>query len=1078
MPNFISEDEIEQALVQRLRELYPFDSLNCHTKDPEDLNDGSGRASKRDVILTDRLKESALRLNPGIPAAVIAEALEKVTESRRSMPPVVANQEIYHLLRDSIPVEFDNEQGKRQRERVRFIDFGVPGNNQYLIITQLWIQGELGFRRTDVLLYVNGMPLVFIELKNSNVKLKNAYGDNILNYRRDIPQVFLTNAFCVLSNGLETRMGSISAEWEHFFNWLRVDDEKEKIDRERVKEEGTSLEALIEGLLAPERLLDYVENFILYYGSKQKIIAQNHQFLGVNHAYDAFLRREELKGKLGVFWHTQGSGKSFSMIFYVRKIFRKQTGNFTFVVVTDREDLDKQIYNNFLETGTVTPNEAVRPRDSQEMRKFLGENKRVVFTLIQKFGWPAGKEYPALSPRSDIIVMVDEAHRTQYRRLAENMRAGLKNAQYLAFTGTPLLGRERKTNQWFGDYVSEYNFQQSIDDGATVPLFYQKRVPQVLIQNEELNEELAEIIEDENLDDAQQSKLENRFAQEIEIIKRDDRLETIAKDIVYHFPRRGYLGKGMVVSLDKFTAVKMHDKVQRLWKEQIKELRSEIRKSKNEEHRQRLQRQVEYMRRAQMAVIVSEEADEERKFAGQKLNIKPHRERMNSVDEKGHDVEFKFKDPADPLQLVFVCAMWLTGFDAHTVSTMYLDKPMKDHTLMQTIARANRVTSWKINGVEKSSGEIIDYYNVFRNMRKALRDYALGQEGQENLPVREKAELFKLLDDGIAQGIAFCAEIGIDLTAPLKTKDVFKNVGTFGEYANTLLKRDEWRKGFAVYENTISSLYEASKPEILGKPIVRSVALFQYLRGVVDAVIEQKDIDAVAVKVGELLDESVVVSDDRLPKNDKPEFRITQSGRTLDLRDLSKINFDKLKEDFKQAKYKNIEIADLRAFLQHKLEQMLRENATRMDFATRLQGIIDTYNAGSSSVDNYFEDLVKFAKELSEESDRHVRECFTPDELELFDLLKKDKMTQEETQKVRLAAKKLLERLTAGQPKVLVTDWFRDAQSKRIVQSAVEEVLDDNLPKSYEPAEFIEKCNNVFGLMVNYASQGAKWLRA
>ncbi|HEV2989162.1 MAG TPA: type I restriction enzyme endonuclease domain-containing protein, partial [Candidatus Angelobacter sp.] len=493
-----------------------------------------------------------------------------------------------------------------------------------------------------------------------------------------------------------------------------------------------------------------------------------------------------------------------------------------------------------------------------------------------------------------------------------------------------------------------------------------------------------------------------------------------------------------------------------------------------EEHRQRLQRQVEYMRRAQMAVIVSEEADEERKFAGQKLNIKPHRQRMNSVDEKGHDVEFKFKDPADPLQLVFVCAMWLTGFDAHTVSTMYLDKPMKDHTLMQTIARANRVTSCKINGVEKSSGEIIDYYNVFRNMRKALKDYALGQEGQENLPVREKAELFKLLDDAIAQGIAFCAEIGIDLGAPLKTKDVFKNVGTFGEYANTLLKKDEWRKGFAVYENTISSLYEASKPEILGKPIVRSVALFQYLRGVVDAVIEQKDIDAVAVKVGELLDESVVVSDDRLPKDGKPEFRITQSGRTLDL---SKINFDKLKEDFKQAQYKNIEIADLRAFLQHKLEQMLKENATRMDFATRLQGIIDTYNAGSSSADNYFEELVRFARELNEESDRHVREGLTPDELELFDLLKKDRMTQEETQKVRLAAKKLLERLTAGRPKVLVTDWFRDAQSKSVVQSAVEEVLDDNLPKSYEPAEFIEKCNNVFGLMVNYASQGAKWLR-
>ena len=359
-----------------------------------------------------------------------------------------------------------------------------PDKNRYLAVTQLWIKGERGFRRPDVLLYVNGIPLVFIELKNSNVKLKTAFDDNLTNYKKDIPQLFLTNAFCVLSNAIETKVGSITAEWEHFFNWLRAEDEKEKIDRDEIAEKGTSLEGVIAGLFPRHRLLDYVENFVLYYKDNQKIIAQNHQFIGVNRAYDTFLKREELQGKLGVFWHTQGSGKSFSMIFYARKIFRKQTGNFTFVVVTDRDDLDGQIYRNFLHTGTVTKAEAAQPKDSEEMRKFLGQNKRLVFTLIQKFRWPKGKTYPLLSPRNDIIVIVDEAHRTQYKDLAENMRAGLKNAQYLAFTGTPLLGRDRKTNQWFGDYVSEYNFQQSMDDGATVPLFYEKRVPQVLIQND------------------------------------------------------------------------------------------------------------------------------------------------------------------------------------------------------------------------------------------------------------------------------------------------------------------------------------------------------------------------------------------------------------------------------------------------------------------------------------------------------------------------------------------------------------------------------------------------------------------
>lgn len=1073
MPNFISEDQFERAMVQKLQHLHGFDTLDCHTQDAEDLNDGSGRTNKRDVILVDRLREAAVRLNPGIPARVIEGALEKLTDRRLSMSLVAANQEVYGLLRDGIPVEFDDAQGRPQKDRVRVIDFNAPDENRYLAVTQLWVRGEQGFRRPDVLLYVNGLPLVFIELKDANVKLKSAFDHNLTTYKREIPQLFLTNAFCVLSNAVETKVGSLTAEWEHFFVWLRAEDEKEKIDRASVERQGTSLEAVIAGLFPRQRLLDYVENFILYYKEKEKIIAQNHQFIGVNRAYEKFLHREELAGKLGVFWHTQGSGKSFSMIFYARKIFRKQTGNFTFVVVTDRDDLDGQIYRNFLNTGTVTKAEAAQPKNSEELRKFLGQNKRLVFTLIQKFRWDKGREYPLLSSRSDIIVIVDEAHRTQYKDLAENMRAGLKNAQYLAFTGTPLLKSDRrgKTEEWFGGYVSEYNFQQSMDDGATVPLFYKKRVPQVLIQNDDLAGDLADICEDENLDEAQQAKLENRFAQEIEVIRRDDRLEIIAEDIVAHFPRRGYLGKGMVVSLDKFTAVKMYDKVQRQWKERIKALRGEIKKAAGEAEKQVLQKQLDAMRAVEMAVVVSEEADEEKKFAKQKLAIKPHRERMNRLDKHGHDIEFNFKDPADPLQLVFVCAMWLTGFDAPTLSTLYLDKPMKDHTLMQTIARANRVTSWKINGKEKKNGEIVDYYNVFRNMRKALKDYAQGKGGEE-MPVREKDELFKLLEDAITQGKGFCSNIGIDLGALFESRDVFKNVGTFHDYANTMLSHDEWRKGFAVYENTITGLYEACKPEILGQPIVRSVAVFQYLRGVVEAIVEQADIDAVALRVSELLDESLVVDKSGPLQEPAAKFRIAQTGRVWDL---SKIDFEKLKEDFRVTAYKNIEIADLRAFIQKKLEQMLKENAARADFAIRLQGIVDRYNSGSSSADNYFDELVKFAKEMKEESERHLREGLTEDELELFDLIKKDKMTQEETQRVRLAAKSLLHRLRNEPPKVLVQDWFKDGQSQKRVRSAVESVLDKQLPETYDRAVFTEKCNRVFETMLSYASQGLKW---
>jgi len=990
------------------------------------------------------------------------------------MSQILANKEVYNLIRDGVPVDYENNEGKKEQTRVRVIDFDNPGKNDFLAVTQLWIKGDRYFRRPDVLLYVNGIPLVFIELKNSNIALKNAYDDNLINYRKDIPLLFQYNALCILSNAIETKVGSMTSAWEHFSPWLRVDDEKEKIDREKLKDEGTSIERAVSGLCAPDRLLDYVENFILYYRETNKIIAQNHQFIGVNKVIQSFEERDEKDGKLGVFWHTQGAGKSFSMIFYVRKVFRKYTGDYSFVVITDRDDLDGQIYRNFLDTETVKKDETARPKNSEEMREFLSRNMRIVFTLIQKFRWDKGKKYPLLSDRKDIIVMVDEAHRTQYLTLAENMRAGLPHAQYIAFTGTPLLGRERKTNAWFGDYVSEYNFVQSVDDEATVPLFYQKRVPEVLIQNEDLSEEFYRILEDENLDENQQEKLEKEFATEIEVIKRDDRLETVAKDIVQHFPRRGYLGKGMIVSVDKFTAVKMYDKVQTHWKAEIKRLVGQIGKAKDAAAKERLRKLAEYMRAVEMSVVVSEEAGEEEKFDKQKLDIRPHRKKINALDKHGHDIEYRFKDPADPLQLVFVCAMWLTGFDVHTLSTMYFDKPMKDHSLMQAIARANRVTSYEINGVAKKNGEIIDYYNVFRNMKKALADYAVGTEGKPgDMPVQEKSALFKLLDDALAEGKNFCTSLGIDLKEVLGKDEIFKNIESFNRFADMILEKDEWKKQFAVYENTITGLYEACKPEILGNSARPLVPVFQYLRGVIDSIIMQQDIDSARRKIAGLLDESVVTADKEAPGVTRStDFQVIYKGRTWDL---SKIDFQKLKEDFKEKKYKNIEIADLRAFIERKLEEMIGRNSTRADFAQKLQEIIDRYNSGGSSTENYFDELVKFTESLKEEEARAAREGLTEDELEIFDILKKEKMTKDEMQKVKLAAKSLLQRLTSGRPRVLVQDWYKDSQSKEKMKSAVEEVLDKTLPDSYDKQLFQNKRDNVYDLIVEYSIRKVKW---
>ncbi len=759
------------------------------------------------------------------------------------------------------------------------------------------------------------------------------------------------------------------------------------------------------------------------------------------------------------------------MIFYARKIWRKMAGNFTFVVITDRTDLDGQIYRNFLNTKTVGKSDAARPKNSAEMRAFLSQNKHIIFTLIHKFRYDKGKAYPILSTRDDIIVIVDEAHRTQYKSLAENMRAGLPNAQYLAFTGTPLLGKDRKTNAWFGDYVSEYNFTQSMDDGATVPLFYEKRVPEVLIQNDDLSDEFYDILEDENLDDVQQAKLEKKFARETEVIIRDDRLEAIAKDVAAHFPRRGYLGKGLFVCVDKFTAVKMVDKVQYHWKQEIKRLRGEI-KTAVGLRKASLQATLTFMRSTKMAVVISKDAGEEEKFAAKGLNITPHRTRLNTVDEQGHDVEYQFKDPDDPLRLVFVCAMWLTGFDAPTLSTLYIDKPMKGHTLMQTIARANRVTPHLINDVPKANGEIIDYYNVFRNMKKALAAYAVGSEGQEVMPVQEKSALFTLLDDALAEGIAFCQSKGIDLESLDKSGEVFKNLSQFKEYADILLTKDEWRKAFNVYENTISALYEACKPEIMQKKQWRPlVPIFQYLRGVIEALVNRQNIDSISLRIAALLDESVVAADDALQMREPaPQYQITQSGKVWDLRH---VDIEKLKEEFKAQPYKHIEIADLRAFIEDKLEKMLQENGSRADFAQRLQEIVNRYNAGGMATENYYEELINFGHDLTDEEERHIRMGLSEAELRLFDLIKKEKMTKGEETAVKNAAKALLKRLQEEKPAVIVQDWYRDVSSQGRVREAVETVLDDMLPeKSFETAVFKATCKRVYTNIYERAYQG------
>lgn len=1052
MGKVLTEDRIEKAVIDRMTINGYYDFIDGYgeydiASNVESIKDlgpkGTGRNSLKEVILPDLFLSSLKNLNPNIPENIIKDLVEDLRINFLTKDIKDLNYDNYRLIKNGIAVEYEKD-GKKRYDTLKLIDFKNSENNNFTLMSQMWIKGEFNYRRPDLIIFVNGLPLVFIELKNSDVKVKQAYDRNLKDYLRDIPQLFYFNQFCVLSNGMETRLGSFTAGYGHFFEWLR-NNEEDKVDRKELKEKQNSLEYLINGLFRHDELLDYIENFILYENKREKIIAKNHQYLGVNKAIEAFKNKDKLDGKLGVFWHTQGSGKSYSMAMYVNKINRKIDGNYTFLMITDRKDLDDQLYKNFLRTEVISEEFSSQPKDSNELRNVLKTNTDFIFTLIHKFRYDKTKKYPILSTRDDIVVIVDEAHRSQYKDLAENMRRGLPNAQYIAFTGTPLLGSERLTNQWFGDYVSEYNFSQAIDDGSTVPLYYSRRVPSVELINTDLDDDYLEIIENENLSLEEEERLSKKYAKTQEVLKRDSRLDEVAKDIAKHFPSRGYLGKGMVVSIDKFTAVKMHDKVQKYWDDEIKSLYEERSRTSSSGEKDRINEKIKYMNTVEMAVVISGEDGEVEKFKKEGLDISKHRQRMNYIDDNGHDIEDNFKDPSNPLSLVFVCAMWLTGFDAPATSTLYLDKPMKGHTLMQAIARVNRVFPGK------NSGLVVDYLNLFKSMEKALGDYA-NPETREEMPLKDIEKLLKLLDKTVDEVGLFLKGIGIDLDKVLEENDDLKKVTIFRDFLDTIVDKDEIKEEFKVYSNLCRNIYKASKPEVFEMGFENKyLSPIFYLDDMLKNLVSDFNIDRAKVSLDRTLDYSVKT--DSLIKEESNGYGLTVM-KTLKL---SEVDTSSIKKAIKDSEHKNIEIQELRSFIERKLEELLNENKTRISFSEKYKSIIDEYNSGNSTNENYFDDLVDFVDDLRSEKERHIREGLTEDELEIFDLLKKEDLTKEEEKTVKLSAKKLYEKIKSDDSATNVVAWYRDPMPKRKVKNEIEKVLDEYLPDTYGKDVFNRK---------------------
>jgi len=1022
-----SEDAlVEQPAIALLAEL-GWETVNTF----HEFDHGAsmlGRDNKSEVILTARLRPALERLNPDAPPEAIGQAIDELTRDRSRMSLAAANREVYTLLKNGVRVHTpDAEGGGEKVEVIRVIDWDNPGNNDFLLCSQFWITSEMYTRRADLVGFVNGLPLVFIELKATHRRLETAYTGNLTDYKDTIPHLFWYNALIILSNGSRSRVGSVTAGWEHFTEWKKVGSESE--------ESRVSLETMLRGTCDLVRLMDLVENFTLFMeapGGLIKLVAKNHQYLGVNNTLEALAEIKQRQGRLGVFWHTQGSGKSISMIFFSQKVLRKVPGNWTFVVVTDRKELDDQIYKNFASSGVITETRA-QAESGKHLQRLLSEDHRYIFTLIHKF-----REPEEVSTRDDIIVITDEAHRSQYDTLALNMRTALPNASFLAFTGTPLIKGEEKTREVFGDYVSIYDFRQSVEDKATVPLYYENRIPELQLTNENLNEDMEQLLDEAALDEAQEKKLEREFAREYHLITRDDRLEAVAKDIVKHFTGRGYQGKAMVICIDKATAVRMYDKVQRYWAQKLDDLRTELAITDGKQ-REALETRIAEMEHVDMAVVVSQGQNEIHEMEEKGLDIRPHRKRM--MDE---DLDTKFKDSDDPFRLVFVCAMWMTGFDVPSCSTLYLDKPMRNHTLMQTIARANRVYADKVSGL------IVDYAGVFRNLERALAIYGAGGTGGEK-PVEDKSALVAALRQALLEILELCRKQGVSIEA-IREAEGFDRIGLLDDAVEALVGSEEIKRRYLDLAAHVRKLYKAVLPDPAASEFADVVAPIHVIAKKIRALIPPADITEVMQEVEDLLDRSIategyVIEDPGPDGND-------------DLVDLSGIDFEALKKRFERGRKRTL-TERLKNSLARKLQRMIRYNRTRMDYLERFQQMIDAYNAGSVNVEEFFLQLTEFAKSLDKEEQRTVGEQLSEEELALFDLLTKPEMelTAKEQSEVKKAARQLLE--TLKQEK-LVLDWRKRQQARAEVLVTIEKVLDGGLPQAYTPELFEMKTNSVF----------------
>ena len=993
-----------------------------------------GRKSYKEILLTRYFREALLRLNPWITPAQIDEAQRKLEHRLSTASLLQINEEKYFLIRDGIPVTVKKPGGKTEEKRAAVIDFQNPDNNQFLAIKELKIHGDLYRKRTDIVGFVNGIPLLFIELKKNTVDVQDAYTNNYTDYQDTIPHLFYYNAFLILSNGVEAKVGTLGSKYEFFHEWKRLAESDPG---------SVALETMLRGICRKENFLDLLENFILYDhsgGRTAKILARNHQYLGVNEAVKAYAGRKLNDGKLGVFWHTQGSGKSYSMVFLAQKIRRKFAGSPTFVILTDRDELNKQISDTFENCGLLGKTKAAQfiAASGDDLVQKLKGNPSFIFTLIQKFNKP---DAAPIYPDHDIIIMSDEAHRSQYGIFADNMMKLLPTAARIGFTGTPLLSSDNITARTFGGYVSIYDFKRAVEDGATVPLYYENRGEKILdLHNPEITNRILDAIENADLDVDQQDKLESEFAKEIHLLTAEPRLRSIAKDFAGHYSDLWTSGKAMFVCLNKVTCVRMYNFVQEYWQAEIQNLKAKI-KSATQQEAQELERKLRWMQETEMAVVISQEQNEIQTFRKWGLDIKTHREKMEN-----RELDKEFKDSGNPLRVVFVCAMWLTGFDVKCLSCLYLDKPLKAHTLMQTIARANRVAEGKSNGL------IIDYIGIVKALRKALADYTANAGGLGGTdPTVDKEKLIARISDTVAKTETFLSERKIDLDL-LIAAEGFAKLSYLQDAANAVCCSMEDKKSFSTYASELKRLMKYTDRDDVTGHMRRQCEAIAAIYGMLQKKRKHTDTTDLMVEINAIINDYVEI------EPQQPNA-ITAPPRF----DISAIDFDLLRREFAKTRRKNLLMRDLDEAIRRQLDKMVFANPKRIDYYERYREIIQSYNGEQdrATIEKTFLDLMDLADRMSREEQRYAREGFASDEeLSLYDMLFRDDLSKNDIKKLKTAASDLLRKIKT---KISELDHWTDKQETRaVVDTLIRDVLWETLPECYNNDDITEYREKVY----------------